>query len=112
MIEMTINPWIYLFLAGMMEVGWAVGLKYTEGFTQIVPSIITVIFMILSMYLLSLALKTIAIGTGYAIWTGIGVIGTAIIGMLLLGDSKELGRVICILLVIVGILGLKFFSNN
>ena len=112
MIEMTINPWIYLFLAGLMEVGWAVGLKYTEGFTQIVPSIITVIFMILSMYLLSLALKTITIGTGYAIWTGIGVIGTAIIGMLLLGDSKELGRVICILLVIVGILGLKFFSNN
>ena len=108
---MTINPWIYLVLAGIMEVGWAVSLKYTEGFSQIIPSIITVIFMIFSLYLLSLALKTITIGTGYAIWTGIGAIGTAIIGMLLLGDSKELGRVICILVVITGILGLKFFSN-
>jgi quaternary ammonium compound-resistance protein SugE len=108
---MTINPWIYLVLAGVMEVGWAVSLKYTEGFSQIIPSIITVIFMILSLYLLSLALKTITIGTGYAIWTGIGAIGTAIIGMLLLGDSKELGRVICIFVVITGILGLKFFSN-
>lgn len=109
---MTINPWIYLALAGLMEVGWAVGLKYTQGFSQIIPSIITVIFMILSLYLLSLALKTISIGTGYAIWTGIGAIGTALIGMILLGDSKEFGRVICIFLVITGILGLKIFSNN
>jgi len=68
--------------------------------------------MILSLYFLSLALKTISMGTGYAIWTGIGVIGTALIGMLLLGDSKELGRVFCIILVIAGILGLKFFSSN
>lgn len=109
---MTTNPWIYLFLAGLMEVGWAVGLKYTEGFSQPVPSIITIGFMILSLYLLSLALKTITIGTGYAIWTGIGAIGTAIIGMLLLGDSKELGRVLCIFVVISGIIGLKFFSTN
>ncbi len=108
---MTINPWIYLVVAGIMEVGWAVSLKYSEGFSQVIPSIITVLFMILSLYLLSLALKTITIGTGYAIWTGIGAIGTAIIGMLLLGDSKEIGRVICILVVITGILGLKFFSN-
>lgn len=109
---MIINPWIYLVLAGLMEVGWAVGLKYTNGFSQTIPSIITVIFMILSLYLLSLALKTISIGTGYAIWTGIGVIGTAIIGMILLGDSKESIRIIFILLIIIGILGLKFFSNN
>jgi quaternary ammonium compound-resistance protein SugE len=108
---MTINPWIYLVVAGIMEVGWAVSLKYSEGFSQVIPSIITVLFMILSLYLLSLALKTITIGTGYAIWTGIGAIGTAIIGMLLLGESKEIGRVICILVVITGILGLKFFSN-
>lgn len=107
-----INPWIYLFLAGLMEVGWAVGLKYTEGFSQLIPSIITAGFMILSLYFLSLALKSITIGTGYAIWTGIGAIGTAIIGMILLGESKELGRVICILVVISGIVGLKFFSTN
>ena len=109
---MAINPWIYLVLAGTMEVGWAVGLKYTEGFSQIIPSVITVGFMILSLYLLSLALKTISIGTGYAIWTGIGAMGTAIIGMMFLGDSKGLGRVICVFVVIAGILGLKFFSNN
>ena len=107
-----INPWIYLFVAGLMEVGGAVGLKYTEGFSQLIPSIITVGFMILSLYFLSLALKSITIGTGYAIWTGIGAIGTAIIGMILLGESKELGRVICIMVVISGIVGLKFFSTN
>ena len=107
-----INPWIYLFVAGLMEVGWAVGLKYTEGFSQLIPSIITVGFMILSLYFLSLALKSITIGTGYAIWTGIGAIGTAIIGMILLGESKELGRVIYIMVVISGIVGLKFFSTN
>lgn len=109
---MAVNPWIYLVLAGMMEVGWAVGLKYTEGFTHLIPSIITVGFMILSLYLLSLALKSITIGTGYAIWTGIGAIGTAIIGMIILGDSKEIGRVACIFIIITGIIGLKFFSNN
>lgn len=109
---MVINPWIYLFLAGLMEVGWAIGLKYTQGFSQTIPSLITVGFMILSLYLLSLALKSISIGTGYAIWTGIGAVGTASIGMILLGDSKELGRVICIFVVITGILGLKFFSSN
>lgn len=109
---MELNPWIYLILAGIMEVGWAVGLKFTEGFTQLIPSIITAGFMILSLYLLSLALKSITIGTGYAIWTGIGAMGTAVIGMMILGDSKEIGRIACIFLVIAGIIGLKFFSNN
>ncbi len=109
---MIIHPWVCPAIAGMMEVGWAVGIKYTQGFTQLFPSILTVLFMILSLYFLSLALKTINMGTGYAIWTGIGVIGTALIGMLLFGDSKELGRVVCMILVIVGILGLKFFSSN
>lgn len=104
------NPWIYLLLAGIMEIGWVMSIKYTEGFTQIIPSVIMVVFMILSLYLLSLALKSIAIGTGYAIWTGIGAVGAAIIGMMFLGDSKEIGRVICVFVVISGILGLKFFS--
>ena len=109
---MPLNPWIYLVLAGTMEIGWAVGLKFTEGFTQLIPSAITAGFMILSLYLLSLALKSISIGTGYAIWTGIGAIGTAVIGMLILGDSKEIGRIACISIIITGIIGLKFFSNN
>jgi quaternary ammonium compound-resistance protein SugE len=109
---MALNPWIYLVLAGTMEIGWAVGLKFTEGFTQLIPSVITAGFMILSLYLLSLALKSISIGTGYAIWTGIGAIGAAVIGMLILGDSKEIGRIACILIIIIGIIGLKFFSNN
>jgi quaternary ammonium compound-resistance protein SugE len=109
---MTLNPWIYIVLAGTMEMGWAVGLKFTEGFTQLIPSVITAGFMILSLYLLSLALKSISIGTGYAIWTGIGAIGAAVIGMLILGDSKEIGRIACILIIITGIIGLKFFSNN
>ena len=109
---MIINPWLYLVVAGLMEVGWAVGIKYTQGFTQVFPSILTVLFMILSLYFLSLALKSISMGTGYAIWTGIGVIGTALIGMLFLGDSKELGRILCIILVITGIFGLKFFSTS
>ena len=109
---MPLNPWIYLVLAGTMEIGWAVGLKFTEGFTQLIPSAITAGFMVLSLYLLSLALKSISIGTGYAIWTGIGAIGTAVIGMLILGDSKEIGRIACILIIITGIIGLKFFSNN
>lgn len=109
---MIINPWLCLAVAGMMEVGWAVGIKYTQGFTQVFPSILTVLFMILSLYFLSLALKSISMGTGYAIWTGIGVIGTALIGMLFLGDSKELGRILCIILVITGIFGLKFFSPS
>ena len=109
---MVINPWIYLVLAGIMEMGWAVGLKFTEGFTQFIPSVITAGFMILSLYLLSLALKSISIGTGYAIWTGIGAIGTAVVGMLILGDSKEIGRIACIFIIITGIIGLKFFSNN
>ena len=109
---MAFNPWMYLIIGGRMVVGWAISLKYTQGFSQIIPSLITVGFMILSLYLLSLALKSISIGTGYAIWTGIGAVGTAIIGMMLLGDSKELGRLICIFVVISGILGLKFFSSS
>lgn len=104
------NPWIFLLLAGVMEIGWVMSIKYSEGLTQIVPSAIMIVFMILSLYFLSLALKSISIGTGYAIWTGIGAVGAAIIGMMFLGDSKDIGRVICVFVVISGIVGLKFFS--
>lgn len=103
--------WIYLFIAGLFEIGWAVGLKYTDGFTKLWPSIITIIGMILSFYFLSTAVKTIPIGTAYAIWTGIGAVGTAILGIILFGESKEFIRILFILLIVVGIVGLKIFSK-
>jgi quaternary ammonium compound-resistance protein SugE len=103
--------WIYLFIAGLFEIGWAVGLKYTNGFTKLWPSVITVIIMILSFYFLSSAVKTIPIGTAYAIWTGIGAVGTAILGIFLFGESKEFIRLFFILLIIIGVVGLKIFSK-
>lgn len=102
--------WIYLIIAGLLEVGWAVGLKYTEGWTRLLPSVLTGSAMIVSFYLLSQALKTIPIGTGYAIWTGIGAVGAAILGMLVFGESRDVARIICILLIVAGIVGLKVFS--
>ena len=103
--------WIYLFIAGLFEIGWAVGLKYTEGFTKLWPSVITIFGMILSFYFLSTAVKTIPIGTAYAIWTGIGAVGTAILGIILFGESREFMRMLFILLIVIGIVGLKFFSK-
>jgi quaternary ammonium compound-resistance protein SugE len=103
--------WIYLFIAGLFEIGWAVGLKYTEGFTKLWPSVITIVTMILSFYFLSSAVKTIPIGTAYAIWTGIGAVGTAILGIFLFGESKEIIRLFFILLIVIGIVGLKIFSK-
>lgn len=103
--------WIYLFIAGLFEIGWAVGLKYTEGFTKLWPSVVTIIGMILSFYFLSTAVKSIPIGTAYAIWTGIGAVGTAILGIILFGESKEITRIFFIILIVIGIVGLKFFSK-
>jgi quaternary ammonium compound-resistance protein SugE len=99
--------WTYLVLAGLLEIGWAIGLKYTEGFTRLLPSALTVVSMILSVALLGLALKTLPIGTGYAVWTGIGTVGTAILGIALLGEPATLLRLSCIGLIVAGILGLK-----
>jgi quaternary ammonium compound-resistance protein SugE len=103
--------WIYLFIAGVLEIAWAIGLKYTEGFSRLWPSVMTVCAMIASFALLAQALKTIPVGTGYAVWTGIGAAGTAIIGMVLLGESRELLRILCILLIVAGVLGLKLASG-
>ncbi|MCC6543285.1 MAG: quaternary ammonium compound efflux SMR transporter SugE [Nitrospirae bacterium] len=103
--------WIYLCIAGLFEIGWAVGLKYTGGFNKLWPSIITILTMMLSFYFLSYAVRIIPIGTAYAIWTGIGVVGTVILGIILFGESKELIRIFFILLIIVGIVGLKIFSK-
>ncbi len=103
--------WLILFIAGLFEIAWAVGLKYTEGFTKPLPSVFTIVSMVISMYLLSVAVKTLPLGTAYAVWTGIGAVGTAIFGMILFGESKELIRIFFIFLIIAGITGLKFFSD-
>lgn len=100
--------WILLITAGLLEVGWAVGLKYTQGFSRLWPSILTIAAMIASFALLARAIKTIPVGTGYAVWTGIGAAGTAIIGMIFLGEPREAVRIFCIALIIAGVLGLKF----
>ncbi len=104
--------WVYLFIAGLFEVGWAIGLKYTEGFTKFWASLATIAAMILSFVLLAQALKTIPVGTGYAVWTGIGAVGTVLVGMLLLGESRALARLVCLFLIISGIIGLKWVSSQ
>jgi len=102
--------WAYLFVAGLLEIGWATGLKYTQGFTRLVPSILTVISMVASLGILGLALKTLPMGTAYAVWTGIGAVGTAALGIYLFGEPATALRLACIALIVVGILGLKFVS--
>ena len=103
--------WVYLFIAGVLEVVWAIGLKYTQGFTKLVPSLITVAGMVLSFYFLSAALKTLPLGTSYAIWTGIGAVGTVICGMLFLGEPRDLLRILFVVLIISGIIGLKVTAS-
>lgn len=100
--------WLYLFIAGLFEIGWAIGLKYTEGFTRPLPSLLTVLSMVISLALLGLALKTLPVGTAYAIWTGIGAVGTALLGIWLFADPATAARLACIAIIISGILGLKF----
>ena len=108
--------WLYLFVTGLLEVAWAIGLKYTEGFTRLWPTVITVLLMIGSFFALAQAVNPrtspIPIGTGYAIWTGIGAIGTAILGMILFAESASPARLGCLALVIVGIVGLKFYGSE
>ncbi|MCD6050582.1 MAG: quaternary ammonium compound-resistance protein SugE [Verrucomicrobia bacterium] len=106
-----IMAWVYLIIAGLLEIGWAIGLKYTDGFTRLWPSVATIIGMLFSFGLLSIALKTIPVGTGYAVWTGIGAAGTAIIGMMFLGESKDIGRLVCLGLIVAGVIGLKMFTK-
>lgn len=104
-------PWITLFVAGLLEVGWAVGLKYTDGFTRIGPTIATVICMIASVGMLAVAMRHIPVGTAYAVWTGIGAVGTAILAMILFNEPRDVGRLVCLSLIVTGIVGLKFFSR-
>ena len=102
--------WIYLAVAGLFEIGWAIGLKYSHGFSRPVPSLLTVAAMVMSLWLLSIAMKSIPVGTAYAVWTGIGAVGVAVLGMVLFGESREVARLVCLFLIIVGILGLKLVS--
>lgn len=102
--------WIFLTIAGFFEIGWAIGLKYTDGFTRPLPSALTVLAMIGSFWLLSLALRSIPLGTAYAVWTGIGAVGTAALGILLFAEPASAVRLACIGLIVAGILGLKLVS--
>jgi quaternary ammonium compound-resistance protein SugE len=103
--------WTYLVFAGLFEIGWAIGLKYTDGFTRPIPTVLTAASMVISVLLLGLALKTLPVGTGYAVWTGIGTVGTAVLGIYLLGEPSTAMRLACIGLIVAGILGLKLAAG-
>lgn len=103
--------WIILTLAGLLEIAWAVGLKYTDGFTKLVPSVFTIVAMLLSFWLLSLSLKTLPLGISYAVWTGIGIMGTVIFGIMWLGESASVLKIVFISLILIGIIGLNVSSN-
>jgi len=102
--------WIILTIAGLFEIGWAVGLKYTEGFTRPIPTVLTAISLVASMAMLGWAIKTLPLGTAYAVWTGIGAVGTAIVGILLFKEPATAARLVCLALIVSGILGLKLFT--
>ncbi len=102
--------WTYLLIAGVLEIVWAIGLKYTAGFTKLVPSLITGVALVASMLFLALALRTLPVGTGYAIWTGIGAVGTALLGIVLFAEPATLARLGCIGLIVAGIVGLKLVT--
>jgi quaternary ammonium compound-resistance protein SugE len=104
---MPSRSWIFLVIAGVFEIIWAIGLKYSRGFSARGPTVVTIIALVLSFYLLSRSLETIPVGTAYAVWTGIGAVGTAILGIVLFGESRQVARLLCILIVVVGIAGLK-----
>ena len=102
--------WALLFAAGILEIGWAIGLKYTDGFTRLWPSVWTIAAMVVSMYLLALAARTLPIGTAYAVWVGIGAAGAMILGMALLGEPRTIGRIACVGLIVAGVIGLKLLE--
>ncbi|HUX94069.1 MAG TPA: quaternary ammonium compound efflux SMR transporter SugE [Ignavibacteriaceae bacterium] len=104
--------WLILFIAGLFETAWAIGMKYSGGFTKVYPTIFTFVAMGFSVFLLSISIKTLPVGTAYAVWTGIGAVGTAIFGIILFGETKEFARLFFIFLIIVGVVGLKIFSKD
>ena len=102
--------WVSLFIAGLLEIGWAIGLKYTDGFSRLWPTVGTAVAMIASLIFLEYSLRTLPVGTAYAIWVGIGAVGTAILGMMLFGESREPLRLACLGLIVAGVIGLKFVT--
>ncbi|MBX3387317.1 MAG: quaternary ammonium compound efflux SMR transporter SugE [Phycisphaeraceae bacterium] len=104
--------WLLLFIAGLLEIGWAVGLKYSQGFTRPVPSVLTVVALALSMFFLALAVRHLPLGTAYAVWTGIGTVGAAALGIILFKEPAGALRIMCIALIVVGIIGLKFTASR
>src|SRR5687768_13879175 len=104
--------WVWLLIAGVLEVGWAVVLMYTEGFTKLWPTVLTILGMIASVFFLALAVQKIPLGTGYAMWTGIGAVGTAVLGILLFKESAAFPRLFCIGVIMAGIIGLKMTSGH
>ena len=104
--------WVYLLIAGVLEVQWAVTMKYTEGFSKLWPSVFCIVGMAASVYFLALAQKTLPLGTSYAIWTGIGAVGATVFGIVLFNEPRDMARILCILLIVAGILGLKISSGH
>ncbi|MCM2375174.1 quaternary ammonium compound efflux SMR transporter SugE [Aporhodopirellula aestuarii] len=104
--------WVILFIAGLFEIGWAIGLKYTEGFTKLIPTIGTIAAMVISMTLLGISLRSLPVGTAYGVWVGIGTVGTVILGIVLFGESASLVRVLFVSLIIIGIIGLKLTTST
>lgn len=104
-------PWLWLFIAGLFETAWAVGLKYSDGFTRFWPSVYTLATMAVSIFLLSVALRNLPVGTAYAVWTGIGAVGTALYGIFVFDESRSVLRLLCIVLIITGLVGLRLFSK-
>ena len=104
--------WVYLLVAAVFEIGWAVGLKYTDGFTRLWPSVLTIAAMVVSMGLLALAVRSIPVGTGYAVWTGIGAVGTAILGIILFREPVTAARIAFLLMILCGVAGLKFTAEE
>ncbi|TCS12402.1 quaternary ammonium compound efflux SMR transporter SugE [Caulobacter sp. BK020] len=104
--------WIILFVAGLFEIGWAVGLKFTQGFTRPIPTVLTAVSLVASMGLLGWAVRSLPLGAAYAVWTGVGAVGTAIVGILLFKEPATAGRLVCLALIVSGILGLKLFTPS
>ena len=103
--------WVYLIVAGLLEVCWAMGMKYSDGLTRLWPSVFTIVTLVISFVLLTIAVKNLPVGTAYAVWTGIGILGTTIFGMVLLGESQSAARLICLFLIFIGIIGLKMMNG-
>lgn len=104
--------WLYLFVAGLLEIAWAIGLKYTDGFSRLWPTVGTIVAMTLSVAFLGLALRALPVGTAYAVWVGIGAVGTAALGMLLFDESREPLRLLCLLLIVAGVVGLRLVTRE